>query len=195
MFKFIVKTAIKVFFNIFYRIDIEGYENIPSNIGYIICSNHINLSDPLVIGISIKENIHFMAKKELFKFKPFGLFFRAVGGFPVDRDGNDISAIKTSFKLLKKGKAILIFAEGTRNKTNKPLLAKPGVAMIAIKSRIPILPITVDSTYKVFSKIKIIIHEPIYYSEFYGKKIENDEYQRLTQDIVNDIYKSITIKK
>lgn len=196
MYKFIVKNAVKLYYKIFYKFRVYGLENIPTDTGFIVCANHIHLADPLVIGVSIKENIHFMAKKELFKFKPFAWFFKSVGGFPVDRQNvNEISAIRTSLKLLKNDKSLLLFAEGTRNRTGKPLKAKPGVAMLAIKSKKPVLPVTVDSKYKFFSEIRIVFHKPVYFTEYFNQKLTTEDYQKLTQDIINDIYDKIKILK
>ena len=166
--RYIIKIFITLFLKFKYKVSVFGYENLPRDTGYILCSNHINLQDPLVIGISLPFYIRYMAKKELFDNKLLGFFLKYAGGFPVDRDGNDLKAIKTALKILKSGGQLLIFAEGTRNKSLEPLKAKPGVAMMAIKSKVPIVPVTVDSNYKLFSKVNITFQEPVYLEQYYG---------------------------
>lgn len=136
-----------------------------------------------------------MAKKELFKNPILGRFLKFAGGFPVDRNTNDLGAIKTSLKILKNKEALLIFAEGTRNRTGEPLEAKPGVAMMAIKSKVPIIPVTIDSSYRLFSKVKITLHEQVSLEKYYDEKLSADEYQILTQDIINIVYKDADLYK
>ena len=114
------------------------------------------------------------------------LYFIAVGIF---------SLIKTSLKILRSKEALLIFAEGTRNRTGEPLQAKPGVAMMAIKAKVPVIPVTIDSSYKLFSKVNIVLHDPVTFEEFYGQKLSATEYQSLTQGIVDDIYKDANLYK
>lgn len=185
----------KSFFHLKYRISVEGLGNLPKDSGYILCCNHINLQDPLVVGISLPFSIRYMAKKELFNNPLLGGFLKFAGGFPVDRDGNDLSAIKTSLKVLKNNEALLIFAEGTRNKTPMPLEAKPGVAMIAFKSKVPIVPTTIDSSYKIFSKVHIKFHTPVYLDEYYGEKLATDDYQKITQGIIDKVYEDANMYK
>ncbi len=195
MVKLMVKFLMKSFFHLKYRVSLSGLSNLPKDTGYILCANHINLQDPLVVGIALPFNIRYMAKKELFKNPILGRFLRFAGGFPVDRDGNDLGAVKNSLKILKNKEALLIFAEGTRNKTPKPLEAKPGVAMMAIKAKVPIVPVTIDSNYKLFSKVNIVLHDPVVFDEYYGQKLGAKEYQALTQGIIDDIYKKAVIYK
>lgn len=195
MLKVIIKFLMKSFFQLKYRVTLSGLATLPKDSGYILCANHINLQDPLVVGIALPFNIRYMAKKELFKNPILGGFLRYAGGFPVDRDGNDLSAIKTSLKILKNKEALLIFAEGTRNKTALALEAKPGVAMMAIKAKVPVVPVTIDSSYRLFSKVNIILHEPVKFDEFFGKKLNATEYQSLTQGVIDTVYESADLYK
>lgn len=115
-------------------------------------------------------------------------FLRVNGAFPVDREANDISAIKTSLKILKEGTSLMLFPEGTRNHSDTPLEAKPGVAMIAVKSRVPIIPVTLISDYKWFRTMHITIGDPIYLDEYFDKRLSSEDYQEISQKIVNKIY-------
>ncbi|MGB3368096.1 MAG: lysophospholipid acyltransferase family protein [Acidaminobacteraceae bacterium] len=195
MIKVIVKFLMKSFFQLKYRVSLSGLSKLPKDSGYIMCANHINLQDPLVLGIVLPFNIRYMAKKELFENPILARFLTFAGGFPVDRDGNDLGAIKKSLKILKSKEALLIFAEGTRNRTGEPLMAKPGVAMMAIKAKVPVIPVTIDSSYKLFSKVNIVLHDPVTFEEFYGEKLSATEYQSLTQGIVDGIYTDAILYK
>lgn len=193
--KWIIKHLIRAYYRIMYRIRVEGIENYPLDQGKILCPNHINLHDPVVIGAFLPDYISFMAKKEAFKYKIFNWFLYYCGGFPVDRDGADISAVKTSLKILKSGRGLLIFAEGTRNYGTTPLEAKPGVAMLAVKAQVPIVPVTVDSTYRLFSTVKITIHPPVSLEALYGTKPTQEILQAETQQIINRVYDRLVFHK
>jgi 1-acyl-sn-glycerol-3-phosphate acyltransferase len=176
-----------------YRVEIIGLENYATAQPKILCPNHINYLDPVVIGSYLPEFVRFMAKKEIFSNRLFHWFFTTCGGFPVDRQGNDIGAVKTTIRILKNSESVLIFAEGTRNPGLTPLPAKPGVAMIAHRAAVPIQPITVDSTYKLFSKIRVIFH-PIVWLQFTEKPSVHD-YESAVAGILTTIYDAITLYK
>ena len=96
-----------------------------------------------------------MAKKEIFNNKILSFIVRRLGAFPVSRNEVDISAVKKSLKILKEDRVLGIFPEGTR--VNKLDLnnAKAGVSLLAIRSKSPVLPVYIESNYKLFSKVKI----------------------------------------
>ncbi|WP_427338741.1 lysophospholipid acyltransferase family protein [Caloranaerobacter sp. DY30410] len=181
------KKTLSLFMNTFFRIEVIGKHNFTED-KLIICSNHISILDPILIGIISPRKIYFMAKKELFKNKILNKIITNLGAFPVDREKGDISAIKKSLKVLNEGNVLGIFLEGTRVKDENIENAKPGVAMIAIKSKCNVLPIYIDANYKLFSKIKIIIGEQISFEEFYDQKLNIDDYKKISQNILKRIY-------
>lgn len=183
----VVKNSVRILLSLIYRIEIQGKENIPKEGKSIVCSNHFNLLDPVFIGTCLPRKINYMAKEELFSNKIFASILNKLGVFPVKRGGADISAIKAALKVLRSEEIFGIFPEGTRSKTGEMLEAKPGLAMIAIKSQSPVIPIAIIGNYKLFSKIKIIIDKPIDLSSYYSQKISTEEYQQLSQNILNHI--------
>ncbi len=189
MFYKVVKNSIRFILSLIYRVEIQGKENIPMEGKSIVCSNHFNLLDPVFIGTCLPRKINYMAKEELFSNKIFALILNKLGVFPVKRGGADISAIKTALKILKNEEVFGIFPEGTRSKTGEMLEAKPGLAMIAIKSQSSIIPVAIIGNYKPFSKIKIIIDKPINFSDYYDQKISIEEYQQLSQSVLEHIKK------
>ncbi|MBU5293210.1 1-acyl-sn-glycerol-3-phosphate acyltransferase [Anaerosalibacter bizertensis] len=177
-----------VVFRIIFRFKVTGKHNIPKEGKVILCSNHISDLDPLILGLAIPRNIRFMAKKELFENKFLGGLVNALGAFPVDRKAADLSAIRNSLNVLKNDEVLGIFPEGTRVTEENIENAKPGIALISIKAKAPVIPIYIESKYKVFSKIKINIGEPIYFNEYYGKKLKTEDYKILSQEIMKSIY-------
>lgn len=186
-FYWFARSLMKLFIHILYKVRVEGLENLPSDGGYIICSNHINNLDPVVVGTSIPRKMSYMAKEELFHNKLLGFIILKLGMFPVNRSGADISAIKSSIRVLNKGDVLGIFPEGTRNLHRNEMKAKPGLAMIAIKAKVPIVPVAIISDYKLFGSIKIQINKPITYNEYYNLKIDVDTYQHLSQKVMDSI--------
>lgn len=185
LYSFARALLIPVFF-LFYNYRVTGRENVPRNGAYIACANHYSAIDPIFVGISLPHRMYFMAKVELFKNKLLGALMRGLGAFPIKRGEADIKSIKTSLKLLGSGKVLALFPEGTRNKTSETV-AEPGIAMLAVKSKVPVVPVAIISSYKLFRRTKVIIGKPIELTEYYDKKLFNDDYLKISLDIMNKI--------
>lgn len=182
------KFIFKYYYKLFYGVKVHNKENLPTDRPVLICSNHLDARDPFVLGTNLKPEIKVMAKKELFKYKIVAWFIRLNGAFPVDREANDISAIKTSLKILRSGTTLMLFPEGTRNHTTTPLESKPGAAMIAVKAKVPIIPVTLQSEYKFFKTMHITIGDPIYLDKYFDKRVTSEDYQAISQEVLNKIY-------
>ncbi|MBQ8964231.1 MAG: 1-acyl-sn-glycerol-3-phosphate acyltransferase, partial [Clostridia bacterium] len=122
-------------YRVLYPSRVDGLENIPAEGGFILCCNHISNRDPFYLALPCKNRfLHFMAKAELFKWKPLAAFVRALGGFPVDRGHNDLNAVRTSLKLVADGHGLALFPQGTRSRDNSRTPMLGGVSMIALRS-------------------------------------------------------------
>lgn len=172
-----------------YRLRRPDNKSVPENGGLIVCANHSSLLDPVFIAISLKRKLTFMAKKELFNFKPFGKLISILGAFPVDREHNDVSAVKTAIKLLRGGHALLMFPQGKRCKRAENVRAKHGAVRLAIMTGVPILPVGVSEDHKAFRKKGFVkIGEPIDYSKYKGMKLTDEECDRLSYELMEKIY-------
>ena len=129
--------------------------------------------------------LNFMAKSELFKFKPFGFVLRKLGAFPVNRGENDFMAVKTAMKILKNKDVLAIFPEGTRNESVDTDGAKAGAVMIAAKSKVPVVAAAIKSDFKFRSKVSIYLDKP--YRFDLEKRYTSDDYKEITKDIVTRI--------
>lgn len=129
---------------------VYGQENVPREGAVILAPNHLSYLDPPVIGWKVGRYVWPMGKKDLFNNPILATFFRKVGVICVDPDGPVRATIKTMLEQLRKGRAVLIFPEGTR--TRGPLgKGEPGVALIARKSGAPIVPVLVTGTERSLS--------------------------------------------
>ena len=128
-------------FKLIYRTKYIGKENVPADGAYILASNHCHATDPILIGIGLKREIHFMAKEELFKNKFVNWFIRKLGAFPVDRGKADTGSIRHFEEVLNEGSLIGIFIEGTRSKDGEFLPPKNGCSLIAWDTKAAVIPI------------------------------------------------------
>ncbi len=188
MFYKVARNILGFFLKLFYRFKITGLENIPMNDRLVICANHRSNWDPVLISIAFPRQVHWMAKKELFKNKFLSFLIYKLESFPVDRQDTDIAAIKNALRVLKNEKVLGIFPEGTRVDSVDLNNAKAGTALLAIKAQSKILPIYIGSTYKLFGKVNINIGKPIDLSDNYNKKLNNEEYLNISKNILESIY-------
>lgn len=155
--------AFRLYFNIFYRLKIEGRENIPETGPFIVCSNHISWFDPPLVGciIPARVQVHFMAKSELFAHPLARRFLHKLGAFPVRRDQADRTAIRTALQLLREGKVLGLFPEGSRSKIGDLRPAYNGAALIALRSGAPVLPVAISGPYRLGKPVRVHIGPPL----------------------------------
>ncbi|EGY76442.1 lysophospholipid acyltransferase family protein [Peptoniphilus indolicus] len=187
----IVRRILWLYFKLVYRFEILNIENLPSKGPYMICSNHRSNWDPIFISGVIKEPIHWMAKKELFKNRIVGNVISKFYAFPVDRGASDIAAVKTALRVLKNKEVLGVFPEGTRVKEVDLNMGKSGVTVIAHKSKSLIVPVYVEGSYIPFTKMKLHIRKPIDLS--YLSKPTQLEYKEYTVDLLKSIYYGVDI--
>lgn len=188
MFYSVLKFILNILARLLWRVKAYGVENVPKEGKFILCSNHANNLDPVFISIVIPRKISWMAKKELFKYKITNYLGHKLGVFPVDRSQSDISAIKNALRVLKEDRVLGIFPEGTRVKEIDLEAAKPGVALLAVKSKSLILPVHIESTYKLFSRINIYIGHPMDISNKDEIKLGNEDYIEKSKLVLKTIY-------
>lgn len=122
-----------------YGLRVTGREHVPRAGGCVIGVNHISAWDPPVLGVATPREIHVMAKKELFRTWIMRRVLRGLRVFPVDRESNDIGAIKEALRRLQRGHAVGIFFEGTRNPSGTAA-AQQGAAYLAQRAAVPLVP-------------------------------------------------------
>ena len=169
-----------------YRTKVSGVANIPKEGAFLLCGNHISAYDPIVLAAISKRPLHFMAKKELFKFPPLGAFLRAMGAFPLDRKAADMQAYRHSMHLLKEGHGLLIFSQGTRMTDFDN--AKSGVAVFALKSGAPVVPVGITGPFRFRGKIEVHIGEPISMEKYQGQKVKSE----LVDEVMDTISRRVT---
>ncbi|MCL1999556.1 MAG: 1-acyl-sn-glycerol-3-phosphate acyltransferase [Turicibacter sp.] len=173
-----------------YRVRVTGRENIPKNGAFILCSNHIHSYDPAMLAINIKRKLRFMAKKELFQPKLKGIFFRSLGAFPVNRGEADITSYRIAMKALSAEMGLVVFSQGTRLQELDVKGAKGGVALFAIKSKSPILPVGISGNYKLFGTININFGK-IITVETETTRVKTEQIEQIMEQVMLEVQKLI----
>ncbi|WP_312698926.1 lysophospholipid acyltransferase family protein [Sedimentibacter sp.] len=190
MFYKIIVSILKFLVFIVFDLKVHNAERINETKGGLIaCGNHVSMIDPVILAVSTKRRIHFMGKKELFENKFLSFIFRSLGAFPVDRQGTSLSAIKSSLNVLNEQEVLGIFPEGTRVHEYNEDNAKPGIALIANKAKVNILPFRIKGTYKFRGKIEIFFGEETDYFEGFEGRATTEKYTEIGRQILRDIYK------
>jgi 1-acyl-sn-glycerol-3-phosphate acyltransferase len=174
-----------------YRIEAHGVENIPAD-GAIVASNHTSFADVLVISAAAERQVRYMAKKELFKIPLLAPLIKALGAYPVNRGGPDVSSIKRTIELIEGGELIGIFPQGHRYGGQDPRTTeiKAGIGMITYRTKAPVVPVFLDGQSgktRMFRKNVITFGEPIRFEELEFVKGGMTEYTRASQIIFNRI--------
>lgn len=132
------------------KIKVINKEKIPKDGQYLLASNHRTIIDPLIVEIATQDSdIHgdWIAKKELYNSFFFGKFTRNLGTILLDREASQMGDFFKDIKeSVKSGNSIYIFPEGTRNKSDSAITEfKEGAQIIAIKNKLPIIPVYIRS--------------------------------------------------
>ena len=174
--------------SLIFKVKINGSENVPAKGAFILCSNHLSCWDPPLLQGFVKRRIYFMAKDELFHVFGLGFILRLIKAIPVKRSGSDIAAIKTAIKVLKDDKVLGIFPTGQREMVKGEGEVKGGVALLAVKTQCPVLPIHISASYKIFSRITVNIGKARIYSLPEGqRKASSEDIDRISKQIYGSI--------
>ncbi|MFE6197468.1 lysophospholipid acyltransferase family protein [Streptomyces sp. NPDC057838] len=183
-----------------FRPRIEGLEHVPAEGAAIIAGNHLSFSDHFLMPAILKRRITFLAKAEYFtgpgvKGRLTAFFFRSAGQIPVDRSGKDAgqAAIREGLGVLSKGELLGIYPEGTRSHDGRLYKGKVGVAVMALKAGVPVVPCAMIGTFEAQPPGKVIpnIHpvmirfgEPLDFSRYAGMENEKAVLRAITDEIM-----------
>src|SRR3989338_834435 len=162
---------------------VNGLENVPKKGAFIMAANHASYMDHFVIMSTLvpylDKKIYHISKKEYFESLFKRLWHEHWGSVPIDRQSGGKEALRWAIMALKRGKIIAIHPEGTRSLTGKLQKAKTGVARLALKAKVPVVPVGLIGTFEILPKGKIIpklgritmnIAKPMFFDKYYGKE-------------------------
>jgi 1-acyl-sn-glycerol-3-phosphate acyltransferase len=159
----VVAGATRVLLGGLTRVRIEGaIDAIPREGPVIVASNHASNLDPVVLASTlmpkIDRRLQWLGKKELFSWPIVGWMATHGGVHPVDRSTADVEAYRLAKRILDEGHALFVFPEGTRSQDGALAAARDGVAVLALRTGAPIVPIAVAGSYAVWPRGQRLPH-------------------------------------
>lgn len=153
----------KVLFKTILPVKFHGMENIKDQKApYILIGNHTSLFDPFMMAVAAHQyQIRFIGKKELWKVGIFAWFAKCIKAIPVDRHNTDMEAMRACMRVTREGHVLGIFPEGTRHHNGLMTELESGVAMIALRSRVPLMPVYIAGKLKLFRTLHVYVGQPI----------------------------------
>jgi 1-acyl-sn-glycerol-3-phosphate acyltransferase len=140
------RPTIGGFVRLFAPLRVYGRERVPSEGGVVLALNHFSWLDPAAFGQASPRTIYYMAKAEAHAVPGLGQLIRAFGTFSVRRGESDREAVRMMRAIVRDGKALGLFAEGTRQRSGVPGEVKPGAAMVALQEEVPVVPAAIHGT-------------------------------------------------
>jgi 1-acyl-sn-glycerol-3-phosphate acyltransferase len=136
------------FSRLYHRVSVRSPQQFPREGAGIFVCNHISGLDPLLIQSVSPRMIVWMMAKEYYDLPVLGRIFRAIEAIPVERSGRDVAATRAALRALSHGRILGVFPEGRIETTHELLPFQTGVAMMAMKTGLPIYPAYIDGTQR-----------------------------------------------
>ena len=137
---------LRLFYVPVYRIRVIGRENVPKEGPVLLCSNHVTMKDPVILGIAQRRQVFYMAKEELFQNGFIGGVLRGLGAFPVKRGTGGTDALEDAYALLEENAEVGVLIEGTRSKTGELQRPKTGAALLHYRTKAPVVPVCITGS-------------------------------------------------
>ncbi|MFE7120983.1 lysophospholipid acyltransferase family protein [Streptomyces sp. NPDC057654] len=183
-----------------FRPRIEGIDHIPAEGAAIVAGNHLSVSDHFLMPVILPRRITFLAKSEYFtgrgvRGRLTAAFFRGIGQIPVDRSGGKASqgALRSGLAVLRKGRLLGVYPEGTRSHDGRLYKGRTGVAAMALRARVPVVPCAMVGTFEIqppgramprIRPVTIRFGEPLDFSRFADLDDEHLALRAVTDEIM-----------
>lgn len=176
-----------------YGLRVEGLDRVPRVGAVILAANHKSYMDPPLVSSLLPREISFLAKRELFSIPVLKWWLRARNVIPIDREGFDREAIERSLGVLRAGGALLVFPEGTR--IRRPGFGEPkeGIALLAARADVPIVPVLVRGSWPEERrslrrpKVRVCYGEPFYIEKVPPGRSGRARFPEISREIMDRI--------
>ena len=203
MFYWVLKLILTPILRTLFRPRVEGLENLPAEGAAILASNHLSFSDSIFLPLVVPRKITFLAKSDYFtsggiKGRLKAAFFKGAGQLPVDRTGGRASqaALETGKRVLREGKLLGIYPEGTRSPDGRLYRGKTGVARMALEAGVPVIPVAMINTFEIqppgqvlpkIQKVGVKIGKPLDFSRYAGMEHDRFVLRSMTDEIMYEL--------
>lgn len=154
---------------------------------YIIVSNHKSLLDVVLIALYTRREIHFLGKHTLRKNPIMRFLLDRLHLIPVERNNSDMKAMRRCVKVLEEGKVLGIFPEGTRRRNGDMQELLSGAAIIALRSKVPIVPVLIAEKPRLFRLTRMYVGDPIVYDDLLEKGVDKENCDELLRRIRTNV--------
>ena len=141
------RVIVRIMTTVLFDLKVSGVQNVPRTGGVLLVSNHQSYLDPACIGVRLPRPLSFMAKSELFEVPGLNWLIRNLNAFPIRQGAGDIAALRETIQQLRNGHALVVFPEGTRTLDGELRPLEPGIALIARKCGVPIVPVAIEGSF------------------------------------------------
>ena len=183
----VCQFSLYLFIKLYFRTKYINSRNVPKSGPTLLVANHQSFLDPPASGTGYYRMTNYLARKTLFKFKPFGKLIDSVDAIPLDQDGLGFQGVRETMKRLKNSEAVLIFPEGSRSFDGELAPFTSGYVAIASKTNSVIVPVAISGAFEAFPRTKK------YPSPFkkrvvieYGEPIPPEVYRSMTEEQANE---------
>jgi 1-acyl-sn-glycerol-3-phosphate acyltransferase len=142
--------------NMFWKFRVFGLENLPKSGGVLLASNHQSVLDPVLVAMVLPREMHFMARRTLFRNPVLRVIIVGYNAFAIERDSADVKGVKEAIARLEAGNILLVFPEGTRTEDGSIGRMKPGIGMLAERAAVPIVPVLIQGAHEVLPKGRLL---------------------------------------
>ena len=180
----IIKPVAALLLHTFLPVKYHGKERLAIDPPYILIANHTSMLDPVIMAVAIrKHQVCFIGKKELTKSKIGAWFFKHLHMIPVDRHNSDMEAMRACMRVTKEGGILGIFPEGTRHHKGLMEELESGIGLIALRSRVPLMPIYITGKLGLFRRLHVYVGEAIPTEDLREQGVNRETCELLMQRI------------
>jgi 1-acyl-sn-glycerol-3-phosphate acyltransferase len=150
----VIRAMVRFLFWLLSQVEVVGYENFPATGGCLVVTNHMSRIDPaLLFAIGSREDMTALVTDKYQRYPFFRWLIEGVGGIWINRESADFRALRAACEFLQAGGVLGIAPEGTRSRTGQLLPAKTGAAYLADRAGVPILPVAITGSEKVWREL------------------------------------------
>jgi 1-acyl-sn-glycerol-3-phosphate acyltransferase len=204
----VARRVLGLLFRVLWRPRVEGLEHVPRRGAVLLASNHLSFSDSVVLPLLVPRRVQYLAKSDYFtgtgvRGRAVAWWFRSIGAVPVRRTGradDAMDALSTALAILRTGGAFALYPEGTRSRDGRLYRGRTGVAWLALESRAPVVPVTLDGTQHLqpigarlprLHRVRVVFHPSLAPGPYLARVTGGESAGRVRRDLTDAVMQAI----